>query len=150
MQIRVEDRDEGAVNRGCLDDQLLAGFRTAMSGAGLFFLPQRTPLMTPWAELLLRPSATDEEIRRRFHELARDQHPDRPGIGHGQPGRRWYAVTTAYSAVKMAVDRVAWERARSAAARLCQTCEGTGVQVKRLGGNRGISVCQACRGSGRR
>jgi DnaJ-class molecular chaperone len=105
--------------------------------------------MTPWAELLLAPvGATDEVVRRRFHQLARLEHPDRDGA-QGLPGPRWSAVTTAYAAIKTVEARAAWELVRSRAARLCSTCGGLGVQVKRFGAGKGITMCPVCMGAGR-
>ena len=105
--------------------------------------------MTPWAELLVRPSDDDLTIRKRFHILIADQHPDRDGAD-GEPGARWYDLTRAYSAIKTEDARTAWLATRAKLARLCQDCNSLGVKIRRLGKDKGISVCAICGGEGRR
>ena len=105
--------------------------------------------MTPWAELLLNPiTATDITVRRRYHELARVQHPDRGGA-EGKPGPRWYALATAYSLIKAIEARVEWQRTQSVLANVCQACGGSGVTIKRLGKGKGVTICTSCNGEGR-
>jgi DnaJ-class molecular chaperone len=103
--------------------------------------------VTPWAELLLRPSSTDDEVRARFHGLARAQHPDRPGA-EGLEGPRWAAVTKAYGQVKTVALRAAWERQQALLSGCCPTCRGTGIVGGRLG--KAIKICPVCHGEGRR
>lgn len=103
--------------------------------------------MTPWAELLLRPTATDDEVRARFHVLARDQHPDRPGAG-GLEGARWHALVQAYSQVKAGPLRAAWERQQALLSGRCAKCQGVGVVGGRLG--KPVKICAVCQGKGRR
>ena len=101
--------------------------------------------LTPYAVLLLRPSATDDEIRQRFHALAKDQHPDRDGAG-GAPGPLWFTLTAAYTSIKSQPSRDAWERAEALRSRRCASCKGVGTTGGRLGG---VKVCAACAGTGR-
>jgi DnaJ-class molecular chaperone len=101
--------------------------------------------LTPYAVLLLRPSATDDEIRQRFHALAKTQHPDRDGAG-GTPGPLWYALSAAYTSIKRQANRDAWERAEALRSRRCAACKGAGTTGGRLGG---VKVCAACLGTGR-
>ena len=100
--------------------------------------------MTPWAALLLRPiDATDDVVRRRFHELARACHPD---TGQEQ-AVDWDRYSAAYAAVKTAKAREAWLAGRIMLSGLCKTCRGVGVVGGAL--RRPVSVCQACNGEGR-
>ena len=102
--------------------------------------------MTPYAELLCRPVDGDDEIRARFHALARAQHPDRDGA-EGRAGPRWYALAQAYAQVKTAALRAAWERSAALLSGCCPRCQGLGVTGGRLGG---VKICLACHGEGRR
>jgi DnaJ-domain-containing protein 1 len=45
----------------------------------------------PYAVLLVRMTDTDTTIRKRFHQLAEHQHPDRDGA-NGKPGPQWFAI----------------------------------------------------------
>jgi DnaJ-class molecular chaperone len=103
--------------------------------------------MTPYAELLVRPSDGDDVIRRRFHVLSRTEHPDRNGAG-GRPGPRWYALAAAYAAIKTAGARAAWEKAHAGWAGQCRTCSGSGVTGSPAAG--GVRLCQVCAGGGRK
>lgn len=103
--------------------------------------------MTPWAELLLRPTATDDEVRARFHVLARAQHPDRPGAG-GLEGPRWGVLVQAYGLVKTAALRASWARRQALLSGRCAKCQGSGVTGGRLG--KPVKICPACCGEGRR
>ena len=101
--------------------------------------------MTPYAVLGLKPSeATDEAVRKRFHVLSRQHHPDRPGA-NGEPGDLWHAVTQAYAAVKTQALRDFWERANLYLAGVCRNCDGCGLEG-RVGKAR---LCEACGGEGR-
>ena len=102
--------------------------------------------MTPWAELLLRPvDATDEVVRRRFHELSRTEHPD---ALDGAPGPRWFALVAAYQAIKTQTLRDALAKSTQALSALCSACSATGVVGTRIGGSK-VRLCAACRGEGR-
>lgn len=105
--------------------------------------------MTPWAELLVRPLDNDLFIRQRFHALVSEQHPDRDGAD-GQPGPRWYALVAAYTAAKTEAGRADWQVQRAKLARLCESCKGLGIEVRRIGKDKGVKVCAACKGEGRR
>ena len=104
--------------------------------------------MTPYAELLLLPTADDASIRQRFHVLSRTEHPDRLGTNGrpvGAPGERWIPVTQAYSLIKTATLRKAWERSQALLAGRCKTCRGAGVQGSRITSTR---ICASCAGEG--
>ena len=104
-------------------------------------------MKTPWAELLVDPAATDNEIRARYHALARLEHPDlRPD---GYAGPRWGAITTAYKMVATNQARALWARRRSVMSGRCRQCHGSGVCVKTLGKDRGVRACAECAGEGR-
>jgi DnaJ-class molecular chaperone len=102
--------------------------------------------VTPYAELLCRPVDGDDEIRARFHTLVRLQHPDRPGA-KGREGPHWYTLTQAYTQVKTAARREAWERHQALLSGCCPRCQGTGVTGGRLSG---VKICSGCHGEGRR
>jgi curved DNA-binding protein CbpA len=102
--------------------------------------------MTPYAVLLVRPGDTDETISARFRELSRGEHPD--SRADGRPGPRWYAITTAYGAVRTGPDREALGRAARLDARRCARCAGSGVLGSRAAGGK-IRVCVVCLGEGR-
>lgn len=105
--------------------------------------------LTPYAELLVRPSMDDKEVRRAFHALVsrpEARHPDCDGKG-GVPGPRWYAVAGAYSKLKTAASRAAWEAGMRALSSTCPDCDGFGVQGSRL---TRVRLCAGCGGAGRR
>ena len=102
--------------------------------------------MTPYATLLVRPADSSETIAARFRVLSRGEHPDdRPDR---RPGPNWYALTTAYRAVRTEADRKELERKARLDARKCARCEGTGVVGSRAAGGK-IRHCPACIGEGR-
>ena len=105
-------------------------------------------MKTPFAVLQIKPSDDDLTIRKRFHELSKSQHPDRPGAG-GIPGPLWQQLVDAYGQVKTATHRTAWHQAQAQLARLCHTCEGLGVTWKRVGRDRSATICGECNGEGR-
>jgi hypothetical protein len=105
--------------------------------------------VTPYAVLLVRPVDDDAVIRRRYHALATGLHPDRQG-GGGIPSEGWQAVKEAYEAVKTEVLRAEWARSRAALAGLCTGCGGLGVTWRRTGKDRGVRLCTACEGAGRK
>ena len=102
-------------------------------------------MLTPYAVLLLKPNTTDDEIRKRFHQLAKSQHPDRSGA-QGIPGPLWHGLTSAYNQVKTQTARSTWERHAALKAGRCVICKGQGVLGGRLSG--GIKICDKCRGEG--
>jgi DnaJ-class molecular chaperone len=104
--------------------------------------------VTPYAVLLVKPTDDDDMIRKRFHELARSQHPDRDGAA-GVPGPLWQTLIDAYGQVKTAQLRAAWHQAQVHLARLCLTCEGLGVTWRRVGKDRAATICGKCNGEGR-
>ncbi len=104
--------------------------------------------MTPWAELLLDPSsAGDDEVRRRYHSLVREEHPDsRPDH---RPGPRWQPLTEAYQMLRTEASRAAYQRRLARSARRCAGCRGLGVSVRTVGRDRGVRLCPTCGGEGR-
>lgn len=103
--------------------------------------------MTPWAEMLLSPSSTDEQVRARFHQLAREEHPD--ARVDATPGPRWTAISLAYQEVRTGERRHRWTVRQAALAGTCARCGGTGVTERLLGRGRGVAVCKECGGEGR-
>ena len=101
--------------------------------------------MTPYAVLLVRPQDTDLTIRQRYHALITDQHPDRAGAA-GVPGPKWFAYTTAYSAIKTQTARNQWFTLRKLR-RACPACKGYGVTGSRVAGSK-LVVCVTCAGQG--
>jgi DnaJ-class molecular chaperone len=101
--------------------------------------------MTPYAVLLVRPSDGDSVIRAVFHELSKEQHPDKTD---GVPGPRWYAVVDAYMAVRDEARREEWKAAQRMLSGFCKACNGYGVQGSRVLGRK-IRPCEACGGEGR-
>jgi DnaJ-class molecular chaperone len=106
-------------------------------------------MLTPYAALLLKPTATDDEVRARFHELAKDHHPDRYALNatDGVPGPLWHALVAAYTQVKTQTARSTWERQEALKAHRCTACRGQGVTGGKLSG--GVKICPACQGEGR-
>lgn len=102
--------------------------------------------MTPYAELMVRPTDTDEMIRARFHVLSRACHPDL--VDSPQARATWFRIAGAYSAVKTAVKRATYDKGMQVLARRCRTCNGSGVQGSRSAGSK-IRVCVSCAGEGR-
>ena len=107
--------------------------------------------MTPYAILQVRPADSDDDIRKRFHVLARHCHPDailtRRGTNFLKLKSDWELYSGAYAKVKTAVLRTAWERAEALMAGRCGSCRGSGVQGGALSG---IKVCPECGGEGRK
>lgn len=100
--------------------------------------------MTPYAVLLVKPNDTDELIRKSYHVLAEQHHPD---ANHGEPGSRWYEVSAAYNAIKTPALREAQERGMVLLANFCLPCKGSGVQGTRMFRGK-ITVCSICKGAG--
>lgn len=100
---------------------------------------------TPYAELLVSPSAGDREIRQVFQALARTEHPDRDGAG-GEPGPRWFAVAGAYARIKTEAARATWSAEMRLRSGACEACGGFGVVGSRL---TRVRACGACGGVGR-
>ena len=106
--------------------------------------------MTPYALLLVKPTDEDAVIRRRFHILAKSEHPDRPGAD-GVPGTMWYVLKAAYEAVETQERRDNWARRQAHLSGLCTACRGCGVTWRRVGvaARQGPVVCASCAGAGR-
>lgn len=117
--------------------------------------------LTPYAVLLVRPSDDDDTIRRAFHALSKQLHPDAL-VGndarhelHGslrtttaKPPDQWYVVVGAYSAVKTREMRDQYHRYIHGLSGVCAKCDGAGVHGGRsLGGS--IKICESCQGEGR-
>jgi DnaJ-class molecular chaperone len=100
--------------------------------------------MTPYAVLLVKPSDTDETVRRAYHAVARETHPDGTASA---PTERWYEATLAYTAIKTADGRAAWERRQVLLANRCTKCAGAGTVGTRMFKGR-IKVCEVCGGEG--
>ncbi len=100
--------------------------------------------MTPYAILLVKPTDSDEIIRKTYHVFARQTHSDL------NDGKRedWEKFTAAYTAIKTAEQRVAWATKRGMLAGLCVTCEGSGVRGTRLFKGK-VRLCEECKGEGR-
>ena len=100
--------------------------------------------LTPYAVLLVKPTDTDEVIRKAYHALARTAHPD---ITVGQ-AIFWERYNSAYAAIETVEEREAWKKERSMLSGLCGACEASGVVGTRLFGGE-IEVCAGCGGRGR-
>jgi DnaJ-class molecular chaperone len=109
--------------------------------------------LTPYAVLLARSNDTDDTIRGLYHVIARRTHPDAitylPSTDADATNKEeWHAATSAYTAIKTAKARDAWERSRKLLSGLCAPCRGEGVQgTRRFKGV--IRLCAACGGTGR-
>ncbi len=102
---------------------------------------------TPYAALMVRPADSDETIRAQFHALSKEQHPDRAGAD-GVPGKEWYDIVAAYTAIKTLAAREALARRMAALSGFCTACTGSGVRGSRFAGSR-LRHCDACHGAGR-
>lgn len=100
--------------------------------------------MTPYAVLLVKPTDSDEVIRKTYWEQAKLHHPDKP---LSNP-TLWSLFTNAYTAIKTKDARDALARKQDLLARLCATCDGSGVGGTRMFKGR-IRVCDVCKGEGR-
>lgn len=100
--------------------------------------------VTPYARLLVDPHvAEDADVRRRFHALAKDRHPDVQGRTWGDA--EWFEVVQAYNALRTQAQRDIWLRRQMTLSRLCPGCAGMGVRP----GRGPVAVCPACAGEGR-
>jgi hypothetical protein len=104
-------------------------------------------MLTPWAELLVRPVDGDDVVRRAWHAIARVEHAD--ATADRRPGPRWQAAKAAYEAVEDEAARMRWAAALAHQAGLCAVCVGFGVTWRRVGKDRGAKVCAACGGEGK-
>ena len=103
--------------------------------------------MTPYAILLVKPSDSDEVIRKTYYVLARDSHPD--VVGTGSVARaKWELATEAYNAIKTEELRTVWTHHAALLAGLCAKCAGAGTVGTRMFKGK-IRVCEACCGEGR-
>lgn len=107
--------------------------------------------MTPYAILQVRPADSDDDIRKRFHVLARHCHPDailtRRGTNFLKLKSDWELYSGAYAKVKTAALRVEWERQQGLLAGQCSRCEGYGITGGAL---KPVEVCTKCHGEGRK
>lgn len=101
--------------------------------------------MTPYAVLLVKPTDTDELIRKTYHVQARKEHPDLVKV---EPSDNWYIATTAYTAVKTETKRAAWMEKQSLLSGFCDPCGGSGVRGTRMFKGK-IKICEVCKGEGR-
>jgi DnaJ-class molecular chaperone len=101
--------------------------------------------MTPYAVLLVKPTDSDEVIRKTYHRIAERNHPDANG---GVAGALWHAATAAYTTVKTEEKREAWAHKQALLSGLCTECEGYGVRGTRMFKGK-IRVCAECKGEGR-
>jgi DnaJ-class molecular chaperone len=104
--------------------------------------------MTPYAVLRVRPLDSDEVIRRAFHKLAAQHHPDKQPGPTASSLAEWYAIAVAYSTVKTADRRAKLAGLMESLSGLCSTCRGSGVRGTRVGRAQ-ITLCDACGGDGR-
>lgn len=102
--------------------------------------------MTPYAVLLVKPTDSDEVIRRVYHDVARLEHPD--VVEGGEPSEAWYTAATAYTLIKTEDARQAWATRQASLSGLCGQCNGCGVQGTRMFKGK-IRVCDTCKGEGR-
>lgn len=103
--------------------------------------------MTPYAVLLAKPTDTDETIRKLYHAIAREAHPDSAGPDM-KPSDLWFAATEAYTAIKTEDRRARWEEQQALLSGRCTECEGSGVRGTRMFKGK-IKLCGACKGGGR-
>ncbi len=101
--------------------------------------------MTPYAILLVKPTDGDEVIRKAYHAIAEEEHPDKTGRAVTE---RWYVATNAYTVIKTAAKRENWALAQRLLSGVCGQCGGTGVVGTRMFKGK-IRVCGVCKGVGR-
>jgi DnaJ-class molecular chaperone len=65
-----------------------------------------TGTLTPYAVLSIPPRCTDEDVRARYYDRIRCQHPDMRK-DHA-PGPQWAALTAAYKAIHTQAERDRW------------------------------------------
>lgn len=100
--------------------------------------------LTPYAVLLVKPNDLDVTIKKAYWAIAQEHHPDACG---GEVDATWYEATQAYSMIKTAHERAAWEARESVRARRCTVCEGVGVKGTRMFKGQ-IKLCGSCQGEG--
>ena len=102
---------------------------------------------TPYAILLVKPTDSDEVIRKAYHILARASHPDIVGTG---PATRatWHRVTEAYNQVKTQELRDTLQKRSALLSGECVRCKGAGVTGTRMFKGT-IKLCEECKGEGR-
>jgi DnaJ-class molecular chaperone len=100
--------------------------------------------MTPYAILLVKPTDSDDDIRKTYQVFARATHADL----NLHKREEWERYTSAYTLVKTEEARMKWGKRQSTMAGLCGDCDGCGVRgTRRFKGK--IQVCSACKGEGR-
>lgn len=103
--------------------------------------------MTPYATLLIKPDATDYEVRKRYHHLIRMEHPDLGGAA-GTPGTHWYVYKEAYALIDTEYKRKALKARNRFMADVCQVCNGSGVKYSALKPKQLPTLCVKCEGEG--
>lgn len=106
----------------------------------------KAPVLTPYAVLLVKPTDSDEAIRKTYWTLARLHHPDLSSNGVAQVA--WYIVKEAYAQIETTTVREKWAGRLKLNAGVCRKCEGYGVTWRRLG-KAVVKVCEVCSGQGR-
>lgn len=102
--------------------------------------------MTPYAVLLVKPTDSDEVVRKTYHVLARASHPDRQMTQ--LPPAGWYVATAAYTSIKTLQARTTWMDKQRLLSELCNDCDGIGVKGTRMFKGK-IKLCATCKGEGR-
>lgn len=100
---------------------------------------------THYSALSVRPGSSDHDIRAKYLELAVQFHPDK------RPADLEYfkTITAAYSVLKDADRRRAYDMALKLFGNQCEGCKGTGTQRFSVGFSKvRESDCQFCEGTG--
>lgn len=95
--------------------------------------------MTPWAVLMVPPTASKDAVRLAYKALAQRHHPDKGG-----DLEKFREVVSAFEALSSRAPHL------PSAKTVCQTCDGFGVLTRRprITQPAVAIICTDCKGSG--
>lgn len=107
--------------------------------------------MTHYQTLGVEPTATDDEIRKVWHSIARLHHSDyvQTDATQDEDQTYWDSVQQAYDAIKTPEKRAAYDAKLRLLSRPCKVCGGTGKEQIRTGWDIKEVKCTRCNGTGR-
>jgi DnaJ-class molecular chaperone len=108
--------------------------------------------MTHYETLGVSSKASDEDIRREYHNAMKSLHPDASPetSGAALEAQSLADVQEAYDALKTPEKRSAYDARLLALAPKCMRCKGTKLMQKRVGWSLEDVTCTECGGTGRR
>lgn len=110
---------------------------------------------THYEVLRVASDASDDEVRKAFHAIAKTHHPDAVNLeGLSDTdiilmAQYWVEAQASYEAVKTPILRSQYDARLRMMSRPCKPCKGTGTTQKRTGWSVTDITCPTCNGTGK-